>query len=76
MFLFYKRPEAISDVVPGGLEVFQELNEQDEIRWQQFGIKAIGERCTDSGRPATVTRHFVFGRISKRKGRWPVPRLI
>lgn len=67
-FLFYEGSEAISDLVPGGIEAFQELNEQEKMRWRQLVIKTIEERCITSGQTAIVTGHFMFWSDTKGRG--------
>lgn len=59
-FAFYEGSETIAAVVPGGLEVFHAMEEQEKFKWRQCAIDAIGKSCADSGKVAVVVGHFMF----------------
>lgn len=59
-FALYEGSEVIANIVPGGLEAFQELDEQDKVYWRELAINTIGNRCKNSGSIAVVTGHFMF----------------
>ena len=59
-FAFYEGSGMISDVVPGGLDAFQKLKEQEKVHWRQLAINTIGKKCVGSGQVAVVTGHFMF----------------
>lgn len=59
-FAFYEGSQMIANVMPGGLEAFQQLKEQEKIHWRQLAIRKIGKQCADSGQVGVVTGHFMF----------------
>lgn len=59
-FAFHEGSKIIAALVPGGLDAFQKLEEQEKMRWRQLAIHAIGKTCADSGQVAVVTGHFMF----------------
>ncbi|KAF7508333.1 hypothetical protein GJ744_009324 [Endocarpon pusillum] len=59
-FAFYEGSEMISDVVPGGLDAFQKLKEQEKMHWRQLAIDTVRKNCVSSGQVAVVTGHFMF----------------
>jgi uracil phosphoribosyltransferase/adenylate kinase/phosphoserine phosphatase len=61
----------IATVVPGGLDAFQKLEEQEKEHWRQLAIDTIRKECTDSGQVAVVAGHFMFWPEEKEFG-WPV----
>jgi len=70
-FAFYEGSKMIASVVPGGLDVFQKLEEQEKVHWRQLAIDAIGKECADHGQVAVVTGHFMFWPEKEGVG-WPV----
>ncbi|OCL13444.1 hypothetical protein AOQ84DRAFT_372188 [Glonium stellatum] len=68
-FTFYEGSKMIADVVPGGLDAFQKLEEQEKEHWRQFAIKTISKRCADDGKVAVVAGHFMFWREEEEAGR-------
>lgn len=40
----------IANPVPGGLDAFKKLEEQEKVHWRQLAIDTIGKECADSGR--------------------------
>ena len=68
-FAFYEGSEMIAIIVPGGLDAFQSMKEQDKARWRQRAINAIGKNCTDSGQVAVVAGHFMFWSEEQEAGR-------
>ncbi|KAG9232539.1 uracil phosphoribosyltransferase-domain-containing protein [Amylocarpus encephaloides] len=67
-FAFYEGSKMIARLVPGGLDVFQKLEEQERVHWRQLAIDAIGKECADSGRVAVVAGHFMFWPEEKEAG--------
>ena len=59
-FAFYEGSNMIATVVPGGLDVFQKMEEQEKRHWRQRAIDTIGKNCADSGQVAVVAGHFMF----------------
>ncbi|OCK85219.1 hypothetical protein K432DRAFT_400421 [Lepidopterella palustris CBS 459.81] len=70
-FAFYEGSEMIATVIPGGLDEFQKLDEQEKVYWRQLAIDTIGKKCADSGQVAVVTGHFMFWPEEEEAG-WPV----
>lgn len=59
-FAFYEGSKMIATVVPGGLDAFQKLEEQEKVHWRQLAIDTVGKECADSGQVAVVAGHFMF----------------
>ena len=59
-FAFYEGSKMIATVVPGGLDAFQSMEEQEKAHWRRRAIDAIGKNCADSGQVAVVAGHFMF----------------
>lgn len=59
-FKFYDGSKMIDNLVPGGLEAFQRLEEQEKVHWRQLAIDTIGKECADTGRLGVVAGHFMF----------------
>ncbi|KAH0544338.1 hypothetical protein FGG08_001479 [Glutinoglossum americanum] len=59
-FAFYEGSKMIATVVPGGLDAFQKLGEQEKVHYRQLAIDTIGKKCADSGQVAVVAGHFMF----------------
>lgn len=59
-FAFYEGSKMIATVVPGGLDAFQSMEEQEKAHWRRHAINAIGKNCADSGQVAVVAGHFMF----------------
>ena len=59
-FLFYDGSEMIATVVPGGLERFQSLEEQEKVEWREIAINRIRRECTASKRVGVVAGHLLF----------------
>lgn len=59
-FTFFDGSQVIAAVVPGGLEEFQTLDEQEKICWREVAIEIIKRDCLESGRTAVVAGHFMF----------------
>jgi uracil phosphoribosyltransferase/adenylate kinase/phosphoserine phosphatase len=68
-FEFYEGSEVIANLVPGGLGVFQQLDEQEKHHWRQLAIDVIGQECAESGRVAVVAGHFMFWPEGEEAGR-------
>ncbi|CAM6002791.1 unnamed protein product [Sphagnum balticum] len=59
-FEFYEGSKMIANLVPGGLDAFQKLEEQEKMLWRQLAINTIGKECANNGRVAVVAGHFMF----------------
>jgi uracil phosphoribosyltransferase/adenylate kinase/phosphoserine phosphatase len=59
-FAFYDGSQMIAHVVPGGLDAFQKLQEQEKVQWRQLAIDTIGRECANRGQVAVVAGHFMF----------------
>ena len=59
-FVFFEGSERIADLVPGGLEAFQKMEEEEKIQWRQRAIDSIGKICADSGKVGVVTGHLTL----------------
>lgn len=59
-FLFYDGSEMISRHVPGGLEAFHRLEEEEKRDWRGVAIDQIGQESKTSGKAAIVTGHYMF----------------
>ncbi len=70
-FAFYEGSKMIATVVPGGLDAFQSMEEQEKAHWRRRAIDAIGKNCADSGQVAVVAGHFMFWSGEQEAG-WPV----
>ena len=70
-FAFYEGSKMIDTVVPGGLDAFQSMEEQEKVDWRRRAIDAIGKNCSDSGQVAVVAGHFMFW-LEEQEAGWPV----
>ncbi|KAL9026977.1 MAG: hypothetical protein Q9196_004437 [Gyalolechia fulgens] len=59
-FAFYEGSEMIAAIVPGGLEGFKRMEQQEQTGWRQRAIDEISMECEVSGNLAIVTGHFMF----------------
>lgn len=59
-FCFYEGSELIAEIVPGGLETFQEQDEQSKTRWRELAINKVREHCSKTRKTAIVAGHFMF----------------
>ena len=59
-FAFYEGSKMIAAIVPGGLDAFQSMEEQEKAYWRRRAIDAIGKNCADSGQVGVVAGHFMF----------------
>ncbi|KAK2592479.1 hypothetical protein QQS21_009824 [Conoideocrella luteorostrata] len=59
-YVFYEGSEMISSVVPGALQAFQKLNEEEKKHWRQVAIDTIARKCRQSGKTAIVSGHLMF----------------
>ena len=68
-FAFYEGSKMIATLVPGGLDAFQKLEEQEKVHWRQLAIDTIGKQCAESGQVAVVAGHFMFWTEDEEAGR-------
>ena len=68
-FSFYDGSEMLSKVVPGGLDAFQSMEEQDKVHWRQQAINAIGKECSDNKKVGVVAGHLMFWSEGQEEGR-------
>ncbi|KAJ5335706.1 uncharacterized protein N7506_005642 [Penicillium brevicompactum] len=59
-FSFYDGSQAIAAATPGGLQAFQNLNEDSKERVRDLAIRRIKQDSSHSGRSAIVTGHAMF----------------
>ncbi|KIK59250.1 hypothetical protein GYMLUDRAFT_74517 [Collybiopsis luxurians FD-317 M1] len=59
-FQFYEGSVVISDLIPGGLENFRQMDNVEKTLWRERAIDWIMEDSTRSGRVAVVAGHFMF----------------
>lgn len=57
---FYEGSEVIAGLVPGGLDAFKKLPQQNKEHWRRLAIDKIGKTCADNGRVAVVAGHLMF----------------
>ncbi|KAI8944003.1 uracil phosphoribosyltransferase-domain-containing protein [Xylaria longipes] len=67
-FEFYEGSKVIESVVPGGLDNFRELSEEDRATWRQLAISTIRKECLDSGKLGLVAGHFMFWSEGEEEG--------
>ena len=67
-FAFYEGSNTIATLVPGGLDAFQKMEEQEKRHWRQRAVDTIGKECADSGQIAVVTGHFMFWSQEQKAG--------
>lgn len=67
-FTFYEGSEMIANLVPGGLEAFQKMDEEERLCFRQQAIDAIGRECAESGQVGVVTGHFIFWSEEQKAG--------
>ncbi|RBA21235.1 hypothetical protein FPRO05_07549 [Fusarium proliferatum] len=59
-YAFFEGSEVIASLVPGGLEEFQKLTEDEQFDWRAKAINHIKNEAATSHRVAVVTGHFSF----------------
>ena len=59
-FAFYDESRTIADLVPGGLSVFESLEEQQQTRWRPRAIDKVGKECLETGKVGIVAATFMF----------------
>ena len=57
---FYEGSMIIDSLVPGGLAAFQNLDDNDKLKWRQRAIDTIGKDCSRRGKTGVVAGHFMF----------------
>jgi uracil phosphoribosyltransferase/adenylate kinase/phosphoserine phosphatase len=68
-FAFYEGSQKIAELVSGGLDAFQKLEEREKMEWRQLAIEIIRKECIESGRVAVVAGHFMFWPEEEEVGR-------
>lgn len=61
-FSFYEGSEMLARAINGDLAAFQQLDEQSQANARRHAIRAIHEDCSQKGKTAIVTGHFMFWR--------------
>ena len=69
LFVFYEGSKMIADVVPGGLDAFHQMEQQEQVHWRQSAIDVIRENCVNNGKVAVVAGHFMFWSEEQKDGR-------
>ncbi|KAK3373065.1 uracil phosphoribosyltransferase-domain-containing protein [Lasiosphaeria ovina] len=59
-FAFFEGSSVIGNLVPGGLEAFQECGPDEQQRWRALAIYAIAKECATNQRAGIVAGHFSF----------------
>lgn len=59
-FALYEGSQIIANIVPGGLETFEKLEEEEKVRWRELAIAQIKKDSMEAGQVAVVTGHFMF----------------
>ena len=57
---FYEGYKEIEAIVPGKLEAFKGMEQQDKEYWRKRAIDKIGKECTDRKTLGVVAGHFMF----------------
>jgi hypothetical protein len=57
---YFEGSEMIAQIVPGGLDAFQDMDDEQKPNWRKRAIDTVSQRCVDSGNPGLVTGHFMF----------------
>ncbi|KAI1404330.1 uracil phosphoribosyltransferase-domain-containing protein [Hypoxylon fuscum] len=67
-FEFFEGSAVINSLIPGGLDAFHGLDEQDKVQWRQLAIDTIADNCATTGRTGVVTGHFMFWNEGEKSG--------
>ncbi|KAH8722702.1 uracil phosphoribosyltransferase-domain-containing protein [Phaeosphaeriaceae sp. PMI808] len=67
-FAFYEGSGVIDAIVPGGLDAFQRLKEEEKEHWRKVAIDKVRNECTESGKVGVVAAHFMFWREEDKAG--------
>ncbi|KAF4624397.1 hypothetical protein G7Y89_g13771 [Cudoniella acicularis] len=67
-FAFYDGSSMIDSVVPGGLDAFKHLSDEDKKLIRQEAISKIREECLESGKTGVVAGHFMFWESGQNEG--------
>ncbi|PGH23795.1 hypothetical protein AJ80_02225 [Polytolypa hystricis UAMH7299] len=59
-FAFYDGAAMIEAVLPGHLDDFKQLGEEDKAIWRQLAIENIGRECASEGKVGVVAGHYMF----------------
>ncbi|KAI9798893.1 MAG: hypothetical protein M1833_004396 [Piccolia ochrophora] len=59
-YAFYEGSTMIANVVPGGLDAFQEMEELKKEHWRRCAIDTVAKHSAESGQVAVVAGHFMF----------------
>ena len=68
-FAFYEGSHIIASLVPGGLDAFRRMEEEDQTHWRERAIDRIRKDCAASGQVAIVAGHFMFWPEDQEAGR-------
>lgn len=68
-FEFYEGSNMIANLVPGGLDGFKELEEDEKAGWRKLAIDIIKKECAISGKVAIVAGHFMFWAEDEKVGK-------
>ncbi|GAA93228.1 hypothetical protein AKAW_11340 [Aspergillus luchuensis IFO 4308] len=60
LFNYHEGSAVIADIVPGGLEAFQSLEEGEKACWRKQAIETIRRTSIETRKIAVVTGHFMF----------------
>lgn len=69
---FYDGSDKIEALVPGGLDAFKRLSNEEKYAYREQAITQIGEECAESGKNGLVTGHCMFWTEGQQAGDWVV----
>ncbi|KAH8589268.1 uracil phosphoribosyltransferase-domain-containing protein [Bisporella sp. PMI_857] len=67
-FAFYEGSQNIADLVPGGLDAFEKLDEQEKLHWRELAIQTIRKECMTTGLVAVVAGHSMLWSTEEEAG--------
>ena len=68
-FLIYEGSKVIRDLVPGGLDTFKMLDEDEKKLYREHAIKKIATEAAKSGKVAVVAGHFMLWSENEQQGK-------
>lgn len=57
---YFEGSEMIAQIIPGGLDAFQDMDDEQKSKWRKRAIDTISQKCVDSGNAGIVAGHFMF----------------
>ncbi|KAH8705191.1 uracil phosphoribosyltransferase-domain-containing protein [Talaromyces proteolyticus] len=59
-FTFYEGSQVIEQIVPGGLQAFQQSTDEEKEKWRKSTIDHIHSECAGSAKTGVVTGHYML----------------